>query len=110
MLYEFFDLVDPLGFEHVLLDGPDCAHQTGHVLDEDVVSCNEQLFLLDLLLRLPSLVESRQQLLLSLSADLILSACGQSLTSLAQKRLLRGLREPFHGAHLNFAEPLLTLR
>ena len=44
MLYEFLDLVNPLSLKHVLFHAPDSYHQTGHILDEDIVS-GDQKFL-----------------------------------------------------------------
>ena len=42
MLDELFDLVFPLGFEHDFLDGLHSNHQTVHILNEDVITGNEQ--------------------------------------------------------------------
>jgi len=47
VLHELLDLVDPLGLEHVLLDGFHSDHETSHVFDKDVVSCNLKLILLE---------------------------------------------------------------
>lgn len=46
VLDELLDLVHPLRFQHVLFHAPDGNHQARHVLDEDVVACNEQLLTL----------------------------------------------------------------
>lgn len=45
MLNELFDLVLPGWPKHVLLDALHCDHQSSHVLDEDVITSNEELFL-----------------------------------------------------------------
>jgi hypothetical protein len=47
VLDELLQLEDPLGLQHVLLDGLDRNHEPRHVLDQDVVACDEQLLFLD---------------------------------------------------------------
>lgn len=46
MLDELFNLIYPLGLEHIFLYRFHGNHQTCDILNQDVVSCDQQLFLL----------------------------------------------------------------
>ena len=41
MLDELLELVDPLGLEHVLLDRLDSDHEPRHILNENIVACDQ---------------------------------------------------------------------
>ena len=43
MFDELFYLVYPLSLKHIFLDALHCYHQSGHILDQDVISSNQQL-------------------------------------------------------------------
>jgi hypothetical protein len=58
VLDKLFYLVDPLSFQHILLDGLNSYHHAGNVLDEDVITGDEELLLLVLGARLISLHRS----------------------------------------------------
>lgn len=45
MFDELFDLVLPNWSEHVLLNALDCDHESGYILNEHIVSCDQQLLL-----------------------------------------------------------------
>ena len=49
MLDKLLDLVNPLSFEHVLRYRPDGAHEPGHVLYENVITCDHQLLFFSVL-------------------------------------------------------------
>ena len=43
MFDELLYLMYPLRFEHVFLDGLDGNHQSGHILDQNIVTGDQQL-------------------------------------------------------------------
>lgn len=47
VLDELLDLVDPLRLQHVLVDRLDGNHEPRHVLNQDIVACDEQLIFLN---------------------------------------------------------------
>jgi len=44
VLDEFLNLINPLSLKHILFHAPNSYHQTGDILDEDIVS-GDQKFL-----------------------------------------------------------------
>ena len=44
MLDELFNLMLPLRFKHNFLDRLHCDHQSVHIFNEDVISCNKKFF------------------------------------------------------------------
>lgn len=46
VLYELLDLVHPLRLQHILFHAPNGYHQTGNILDQDIVSSDQKLLTL----------------------------------------------------------------
>ena len=114
MLDELLNLIYPLSFKHIFLDWFDSNHQACHVLDQDVITCDQELLLfgrlvgwavaIGLLAKLEStvlwlvlgtlgcwgvVVQGRKELLLALSLKLLSGAC--FLASFPHVELLRSL-------------------
>ena len=85
VLNEFLELVDPLSFQHVFFDALDCDHKPGNILNKNIVSCDEEFFLLDVASK------SGQQLLLFL---FVLSGGSSSLAQVIWCHFLWSCKRP----------------
>lgn len=46
MLNKLFDLVDPLSFQHIFFYRLYCYHESGNILNQNVITCNKKLIFL----------------------------------------------------------------